>query len=159
MERRTFLNSEFISGCAWVAVGLGFCVGGVHYGFFNAGVPGPGLIPIMVGIILSSLGLVNLVPMLRSDPDKREVPKRFFPETDSFRRVFWAILSLAFYALSFEYAGFLLSTLLLFIFLMRFIDQQKWTTVWITALLTAGFSYLLFCIFLRVPFPKGIFGI
>jgi putative tricarboxylic transport membrane protein len=159
MKPRAFLTIELVSGVTWIVLGLLFCLGAVHYGVFDAVGPGPGLLPVMAGIILSSLGLVDLISKLRSGPERREVQEKFFPERDSFTKVFCTILSLVAYALAFEHLGFLLTNFLMSIFLMRFIEPQKWKTIWITALLTAGSFHLVFRIFLHVPFPKGILGI
>ena len=160
MERRTFLNREIISSVVWVAVGLVFCVGGVRYGLFDETTgPEPGLLSFMAGIILSSLGLVVLISSCRSVWEGKKETERFFPETDSFRKVFFAILGLCLYAFVFEYLGFLFTNFLILIFLMRFIEPSKWTTVLIVALLTAGSFHLVFRIILKVPFPRGILGI
>ena len=159
MERHAFLNREIISAVVWVLVGLVFCVGGIQYGLLDGETPGPGLVPVIGGIVLSSLGLVVLISTHRSVRDEKEEAERFFPETDSFRKVFFAILGLCFYALTFEYLGFLFTTFLILIFLLRFIEPCKWTTVWIVTLLTTGSSHILFRVILKVPFPKGILGI
>lgn len=158
MERRIFLSREFISGFVWVAIGLFFCVGGVRYGVFYAGSPGPGFLAFIGGIILSSLGLVVLISTCRSVKDGTEEMENFFPEKDSFRKVFFAILGLCLYALTFEYLGLLFTTFFIIIFLLRFIEPLKWRTVWIIAILTAISFYLLFQVALKIPFPKGIFG-
>jgi hypothetical protein len=159
MERCTFLNREFISGFVWVAVGLVFCVGGVHYDVFSSEGPGPGFIAIMAGTVLSSLGLVVLISACRSVKNRRGETERFFPETNSFRKVFLAILGLCLYALAFEYLGFLFTNFLILVFLLRFIEPNKWKTVWITALLTSVSFHLVFRVIMKVPFPKGILGI
>ena len=159
MERRTFLNREIISSFVWVAVGLVFCGGGVHYGLFAETGPEPGLLPFVAGIILSCLGLVVLISSCRSVWEEKKETERFFPETDSFRKVFFAVLGLCLYAFAFEYLGFLITNFLILIFLMRFIEPSKWTTVLIVALLTAGSFHLVFRIILKVPFPRGILGI
>ena len=159
MDRHAFLNREVIIGSVWVGVGIGFCIGGINSGLFRSGTPGPGLVPIIGGITLSSLGLTVLISAFRSARGKREATERFFPEAGSFRKIIFAILGLSVYALVFEYLGFLLTTLFVMIFLLRFIEPQKWSIVWIIALLTSTSFYLVFRLCLKVPLPGGYLGL
>jgi hypothetical protein len=123
---------------------------------------GPGLLPFMGGSILSILGLTVLLSTIRTSwKDKKDLPEteRFFPEPDSFRKIFLTIIGLCLYVFAFEYLGFLLTNFFVLVFLMRFVEPNKWVMVWVVALLTAGSFQLVFRIILKVPFPKGIFGI
>ncbi len=161
MKRRFLLNREFISSLPWIAVGLVFSVGGLRYGVFYAGGPGPGFLAFLGGIVLSSLGLVILISAVLPVKDRKEEneTEAFFPEKDSFRKVSFAVLGLCLYAAVFEYLGFSISTLLIMVFLLRFIEPLKWTTVLITAILTAISFYLIFQVALKIPFPRGILGV
>lgn len=159
MQCHAFLNREFISSLVWVVVGGVFCIGGVYYQLFDSGLPGPGLLPFIGGLALSSLGLIVLISSFGSAKRNSEVTKRFFPEKNSFRKIFFAIVGLTIYAIIFEYLGFILTTFFLLIFLLRFIEPQKWSVVWVTAILTTALFYLIFCIFLKVQLPKGLLGI
>jgi putative tricarboxylic transport membrane protein len=159
MERRAFLNRDFISGLVWAVIGLIFCIGGIRYGLYYDGGPGPGFIAFVAGIVLSSLGLVVLISTILSVKDRGSETEKIFPEEDSFRKVFIATLGLCFYALAFEYLGLLFTTFLMMIFMLRFIEPLKWKTIWITAILTAISFYLVFQVVLKIPVPRGIFGI
>jgi putative tricarboxylic transport membrane protein len=159
MERSTLLNRDFISSLVWVVIGLIFCVGGVRYGVYYAGGPGPGFLAFVGGIILSSLGLAVLISTCLHVKEKRDEVEKFFPEEDSFKKVFLTIMALCLYALLFEYLGFLFTTFLIMFFLLRFIDPLKWSTVWITAILTATIFYIAFQVVIGIPFPRGIFNL
>jgi hypothetical protein len=131
----------------------------LKYGLFEEGVPGPGLLPFIGGIALTLLGIGVLIPALRKETGTREGVKNFFPEKDSFRKIFLAVLALGAYGMGLEYAGFLLMSFLFMIFLLRFIEPQRWTVVLTASLLTAASSYLLFQFLLKVQLPRGILGI
>jgi putative tricarboxylic transport membrane protein len=63
------------------------------------------------------------------------------------------------FALVLERLGFLLSTFLLMILLLRAIEPQKWSVVIIVALSTSLVSYFIFAWLLNIPLPTGPLGI
>jgi putative tricarboxylic transport membrane protein len=152
-------KKEAIGSSFWIALGLLFSAGAFRYGLFEEGVPGPGLLPLIAGIILISLGVGVLIPALKKEAKPKPAEKGFFPEKDSFKKLLLAVVALGVYGMALEYMGFLIMTFLFMIFLLRFIEPQKWTVVLTTSLLTAASSYLLFQLLLKVQLPKGIWGI
>ncbi len=68
-------------------------------------------------------------------------------------------MTLAGFALALERLGFLLTTFLLMISLLRAIEAQKWRKVVVVALATALISYAIFSWLLGVPLPAGLLGI
>jgi putative tricarboxylic transport membrane protein len=156
---RRMRKKEAIGSSFWIGVGLFFSAGAFRYGLFEEGVPGPGLLPLIAGIILISLGVGVLIPALKKETKPKSAKKGFFPEKDSFKKLFLAVVAIGVYGMALEYMGFLIMTFLFMIFLLRFIEPQKWTVVLTTSLLTAASSYLLFQFLLKVQLPKGIWGI
>jgi len=152
-------RKETIGSLFWIGVGLFFCGGAFRYGLFEEGVPGPGLLPLIGGIVLISLGTGVLIPALKKERNLKSAEKRFFPEKNSYRKLLLAVVALGVYGIALEYVGFLITTLLFMTFLLRFIEPQKWTVVLAASLLTAASSYLLFQFLLKVQLPKGIWGI
>ncbi len=154
MKSRDLIGSLF-----WIGVGIFFCGGAVKYRLFDEGVPGPGLLPFIGGIILISLGIGVLISAFREDR-KEKVPKEtFFPEKNSLKKLFLAVLALSVYGMALEYLGFLFMTFLFMIFLLRFVEPQRWTVVLTASILTAASSYILFQFLLKVQLPNGILGI
>ena len=132
----------------------------MRYGLFEEGVPGPGLLPLIGGIVLISLGIRDPRPRHpEGNEDQRQQKKASFPRRTVLRKLFLAVVALGAYGMALEYMGFLMMTLLFMIFLLRFIEPQKWTVVLTTSLLTAASSYLLFQFLLKVQLPKGVLGI
>jgi putative tricarboxylic transport membrane protein len=70
----------------------------------------------------------------------------------------YTIAILFVYALLLESVGFLLMTLLLFIFLFRRIEPQKWKFVTGVSVLASVGAYLIFDRILQVQLPRGFFG-
>ena len=67
-------------------------------------------------------------------------------------------LILAGFALVIENLGYLISTFILMVLLLRAIDPQKWHVVIAVALSTSLVSYLIFAWLLNIPLPKGFLG-
>jgi hypothetical protein len=74
------------------------------------------------------------------------------------KKVLYTIAILFVYALLLESVGFLLITLLLFIFLFRKIEPQKWKLVIGLSVLASFGAYLIFDRILQVQLPRGLFG-
>jgi len=155
-RRRNLVSSLFCIG-----FGMIFCIGSVRYGDVRSGIPSAGFFPFMGGAILIGLSLVEWVSVIVDRKKKDDTSKReqFFPERNSWKRLLLALLSLFAYILSLEYLGFLISTFLLVIFLMKFLEPQKWTTAIAMAFMTSILSYVLFELWLKVQLPKGMFGV
>jgi putative tricarboxylic transport membrane protein len=141
----------------WMGIGFYFCIGALTYRLFEENLPGSGLLPFFVGIVLISLGIILFISLIKEKKEK--IPKeRFFPEKSSLKKLFFAVLALSLYGLFLEYIGFLFITFLFMIFLLRFIEPQRWVvTLTISALITVC-SYILFQILLKAQLPKGFLG-
>lgn len=116
--------------------------------------PGSGLFPFLIGISIVLFSFILLIQTLLNKAEKREEKERL-----NYRKIILCLVSLYAYALIFEWLGFIPSTFLLIIFILKFIEQRGWFLVFITALLTAIISYALFEIWLQATLPKGVFGI
>jgi phosphatidylglycerophosphate synthase len=65
------------------------------------------------------------------------------------------LISLFLYALLMEWLGFLIVTLLLFIFLLGAIEKKRWPIVVLVSLIVTALSYLIFEVGLQSQLPKG----
>ncbi len=152
---------DIVSSLFWIGIGVVFCIGAVQNGIFLApGVPGPGCLAFLVGCTLIVLSFLLLLPALFRSPDGAQEPQKedFFPEKESPRKLFFALLFLSFYAFALEWAGFLITTLLFMVLVLRFIEPQKWTTVLGFSLATAFLAWALFTA-LKVELPAGFLGV
>ena len=78
---------------------------------------------------------------------------------ESWRRIGATVGALCGFALVLESLGYLLSTFILMVFLLRAIEPQKWNVVMAVALSTSLGSYLIFAWLLNIPLPTGFLGI
>jgi putative tricarboxylic transport membrane protein len=154
MKYRDMIGSLF-----WITVGIVFCVGALHYGLFKSGVPEPGLLPFIAGVVLIILGTGVLVSSWKTSSKEENTKGPFFPERSSLRRLCFSVFALCAYLAIVEWVGFVLTTFLFMIFLMRFVEPQKWKTILTCSALTTMISYLLFDVLLGTHLPKGFLGL
>ena len=148
-------NRDLISGLFWMGFGAVFAIGGLQQGLVRQGIPGPGSLPLIVGLISIGLSLVVVVQALT----KESAPsKKFFPEKSSLRKLILALVSIVGYGLLLKSIGFMATTFLFLLFVQALIGREKWVTALSFSLLTAVLSYLLFTA-LQVELPRGILGI
>jgi putative tricarboxylic transport membrane protein len=150
---------DIISSLIWIAVSGLFCWGAVDLGLGDLTEPGAGLFPFLISLllILFSAGLFA-VSLRKAGKFNLIEARKFWPDRHGFRRIGLTVLFLACYVLALNYLGFLLTTFLFIFVLMRFIEPQKWPTVILGSLLTAGGAYAIFEIWLRSNLPVGLLG-
>ena len=113
--------------------------------------PGQGFFPWWTSAVIVLLALILLVQALRSrSSNAHEGPGRIV-------KVAALLIVLAAYTFLLEPLGYMLSTFLLVLFMLRGIDPQRWTVALGVAAMTAIGSYVVFAIWLSVPLPRGPF--
>jgi putative tricarboxylic transport membrane protein len=154
-------NRDLIGSLFWAAVGGVFCVGALKYRLFKGVIPGAGFLPFLAGVILIALSLVVFVSAVRArrTSGDKAPDKRFFPHPESWKKVSLALAALLGYWVALEYLGFLITTFLFLLFLLRVIEPQKWLPAVSTAFIATTFTYALFNLWLKVQLPKGLWGI
>jgi drug/metabolite transporter (DMT)-like permease len=73
------------------------------------------------------------------------------------KKVVLTTIALLVYAIGMGYLGFLISTFIFFVFLLRTIEPQRWGLVILESLLASGISYVIFEIWLQAQLPRGFF--
>lgn len=138
-------------------VGVIFLVASIPLGLGTIWDPGPGLVPFMAAgfLIVLSFGVV-LEDRLKKSGISRSF--KIFGEEKRRGMALLVVLSLFGYLLIMNLLGFRLSTFLLLIFLFKVPEKQSWKAVIIAAILTMACTFLVFGYFLKIDFPKGIFG-
>lgn len=146
---------DWISGIFWIGFGAVFVIGGLQQGLVRMGIPGPGSMPFIVGLILIGLSFIVLVQAFFSKSPPEE---KVFPQQSSLPKLILVLISLFIYGFLLKPIGFVLTTFIFLIFVLRLIGHERWTAVVSFSLLTAVLSYLLFTA-LQVELPKGTWRI
>ncbi len=140
-----------------MAVGIGVCYGGYDLDLGTLPDPGSGFMFFWVGIIMVGLSLGILIRAMRKTGIAGEL-KILWTEI-RLKKVVSILFALFLYAYIFVPLGFILSTILLLIFLFKAVEPQKWSWAILGAIISTFAAYGIFHLWLRSPLPKGFLGI
>lgn len=149
-----------IISCVWMFMGIN------EYGMWIPGVSADtGFIPTVFGAIVLLFSVVKLVKDIKAYVASRQGEAAVEKSAISFKDVLvklkpllpavTAILAI----LLIKFLGMVIGTYLSLFFYMKVVNNDKWVkSLWVTAVITL-FFYAVFVLWLKVPFPRGIFGI
>jgi len=149
-----------IISCVWMFMGIN------EYGMWIPGVSADaGFIPTVFGAIVLLFSVVKLVKDIKAYVASRQGEAAVEKSAVSFKDVLvklkpllpavTAILAI----LLIKFLGMVIGTYLSLFFYMKVVNNDKWVkSLWVTAVITL-FFYAVFVLWLKVPFPRGIFGI
>jgi cellulose synthase/poly-beta-1,6-N-acetylglucosamine synthase-like glycosyltransferase len=120
------------------------------------GNPGEGLVPLVAGVCMC---ILSIVVFFRSYLQGSSETKVFTEKKQGLQVVFITIMALLIFPVIFEYLGFLIATFFLLFFLFKVIGEMKWKLSLVGTLLTTLCSYLIFNVWLKVQFPRGLLEI
>jgi putative tricarboxylic transport membrane protein len=147
-------RADRISGIFWLCFSILIIIQSYRLGLGTLHQPGPGFLFFWVNILLGIMSLVILIRAWVNKKTEGVQPALFGGQNIS--KIIFVLLSLFLYVILMETLGFLLVTLLLFIFLLGIIEKKRWlTTVFVSVVVTV-ISYLIFEIWLKSMLPKGL---
>jgi len=144
-------EKDIIGALFWLAVGVGYAVGGLRLNPGTLRNPGPGFLPLVMALLLISFSLFLVVKELFK-------PEKFLGGI-RWKNQLLIVASVALYGFVLDLIGFLFSTFILMfvLFGLRFSGKKKWLTVFLFAAATALVGWLVFSVALNVPFPRARF--
>ncbi|MGH7927542.1 MAG: tripartite tricarboxylate transporter TctB family protein [Candidatus Binatia bacterium] len=122
--------------------------GKLPFGSMNA--PGAGFFPIVLAGLLAAISLIGLVATLRGNGAQEGHEAGVV-----WRKIFLMVMSLLIFASIFEFAGYLVTTFLFILFLLRAVERKSWTQAGAVALCASLASYIIFGRLLGAPLPAG----
>jgi putative tricarboxylic transport membrane protein len=121
---------------------------------YGTGVPGPGLWPIAISVVLIGCAVLLAVKSLKMPEEKNTEIKLWNEGT---KRVYITMAVLFIYCLALEFLGFLISTVILEFFFIQWFAKKK---PWITAIFAVGITLVIYLVFQYIlNVPVGSFGI
>lgn len=147
--------------CSLILLGIALaaCFGSFQYevGTFNN--PGPGLFPLVLGVVLGVLSLIILAGGIVAKRAAVQGGVGAGGRSIVSKEAFYVVLALIGFGFLLVPLGFIITTFAVFAALLRFVTNQKWLTVIIGALVLALGAYVVFDVLLGVPLPRGVLGI
>jgi putative tricarboxylic transport membrane protein len=150
-----------MEGLIWLLLGAGFCAGSFKLKIGTLQNPGAGFIPFLVGTLLIGFGLIMFLSTRWGPWARSERKETGNSGTRSFKDFFIpsaTLLILLGYVLLLESLGFLLSSVIFLFLLFKISDPRKWLLPIALSVTTVIISYLLFSVWLKGQFPRGILG-
>ena len=151
------MGADRVSSLFWLGFGLLCMYGSVLLGLGTLREPGTGFFPLLAGGFFSLLALIVFVRSL--------IPGRGFqPRIPSlWKGTLWhrplAVgILMAGYILALERTGFLLTSLLVLLTMLKGVEKFSWWKAILISVLSSGSTYLLFHVILKATLPIGVFG-
>lgn len=148
-------SCDKIIGLIWFVLGSGLTIEAVRLGLGKFQLPGIGFMGFVIGVSLGVSGLVLAVLAtlkVKKGDDKILVGQNW-------RNVMIPLLALLIYIILMEPLGFLISTFLLIFLLFKMTTPKRWCASLATSAIVVLLSYVVFFVWLKVPLPKGYFGL
>ena len=139
----------------WIALGVLQCVESFSLGLGSVMEPGTGFMPFVMGLVMVALAIALLLES-SFEMKKRPVARVSLWSDVYWKRVVYIAVSMLAYAVLLPKLGYLLDTFLVVVALLKSGEPVKWPTAIVVGALTAGFSYVLFGVWLNVSFPRGL---
>lgn len=146
--------------CLWMYMGI------FEYGMWVPGVSADtGFIPTVFGAIVLIFSVVKLVKDIKAYKTSLQGEAVAEKKAVSFKEVLVKLkpmlpaLTAILAILLIKFLGMAIGTYLSLFFYMKVVNNDKWfKSIWVTAVITL-FFFAVFVLWLKVPFPRGIFGI
>ena len=149
------LSKDLIGSLFWTACGGAILLASLRLPLGGPQNPGPGFLPLLVGVLMLALSVALLVRSARSREEKKTGPAAASSRRFKLVATTGALFLFAF---AFPHLGFLITTIPLMIFLPRVIGELSWKVSLAIGFLTSLAMYALFKVWLKVQFPVGPWG-
>jgi putative tricarboxylic transport membrane protein len=151
-------NADQWSGLVLLIISGLICWGSILLPYGNILNPGPGFYPLWLGILLGAMSVALFLKSMRRRGRQRSL-KDILAEKVRWDKVLFILIALALYGYLMNIIGFLIVTILLMAFLLRFIEPHPWRSVIVWTLIGSFGSYLIFEIWMKLRLPKGFWGV
>ena len=149
-------KADRISGIFWLVFAVVVIIESYRLGLGTLHQPGPGFLFFGAAIML---GIMALGILIRAGVNKTsEESKLLNLRKLNIGKVILVLASLFLYSLLMEKLGFILTTVMLFIFLLGVVEKKKWLFTIFTSVIVTALTYGIFEIWLKSQLPKGVFG-
>jgi len=146
-------NTDRVTAALLLAFAVAFSVGALKsYQWWGPGGPGPAFLPFWLGLVMAFLALLMLVRSVK----EKHPGETWLPRGEGLRDMLVVLAATVAYVALLNVTGMIIGTALYLAFLVRFLGRHAWWLTAAVALAAAGFNWLVFVHWLRVPMPEGV---
>lgn len=146
------IRADRISGIFWLIFAIFLSIESYRLGLGTLHKPGPGFLFFWASI---AMGIMSMSILIRAWTRKKEPGTTIFGKQNTLK-IILVLISVFLYALFMEKIGFILVTLMLFIFLLGVIEKKRWPLAFFISFVVTAAAYLLFEVWLKSQLPKGL---
>jgi hypothetical protein len=145
-------SADRVTAVLLLALSVAFAAGALKsYAWWGSGGPGPAFMPFWLGVVMSLLALGLLVKSL-----KQQYPgDAWLPRGEGLRDMLVVLGATALFVALLKYVGMVLGTAFYLAGLIWYLGKHRWWVTVAVAVAAAGFNWLVFVRWLRVPFPEA----
>ena len=151
--KRTYLINDLV----WIGFASIVCFGGLKLGFGSFHQPQAGFMPFLSGLVLGLLAVVDLISGVINQWKGEKADKEIWVNIH-WGKLLLTLALLFIYTVFFNTLGFIISTVLLLLFLYRVMEPRRWWVVVIASVITTGLFYVGFKTGLDSQLPGGFLG-
>jgi hypothetical protein len=146
-------SADRITAGLLLAFAVAFSAGALkYYSWWGSGGPGSAFLPFWLGVVMAVLALMMLLRSLK----EKNPGEAWLPRGEGLRHMLVVLGVTAVFVALLKVVGMILGTALFLIVLIRYLGRHRWWVTVAIAIAAAGFNYLVFVHWLRVPFPEGL---
>jgi putative tricarboxylic transport membrane protein len=147
-------SADRVTAALLLAFAVAFSVGALkQYQWWGSGGPGPAFMPFWLGLVMALLALGLLIRSLKQ-PERGAA---WLPRGEGLRDMLVVLAATIAFVALLKVTGMIIGTALYLAFLVRYLGRHRWWVTLAIALAAAGFNWLVFVHWLRVPMPEGMF--
>lgn len=149
-------NADRVTAVLLLAFSVAFAAGALRaYSWWGDDGPGPAFLPFWLGLVMAVLGLALLAKNLR----RKDRGEPWLPRGEGLRHTLVVLAASVAFAALLKVTGMILGTALFLAGLLRYLGRHRWWVCAAVAAGAAGFNWLVFAHWLRVPLPEGLLWI
>jgi putative tricarboxylic transport membrane protein len=147
-------SADRITAVLLLAFSVAFSAGALkYYSWWSSDGPGSAFLPFCLGIVMGFLALMMLARSFR----EKNPGEAWLPRGEGLRHMVVVLGATVLFVALLKVLGMILGTALYLAGLIWYLGRHRWWVTVAIALAAAGFNWLVFVHWLRVPFPEGMF--
>lgn len=149
-------KKDTLSGFFYLIIGLCMLILSMNLKIGSTSVPGPGFFPFVIAVIIMGISFTIILKAIILKKDKEKKVNNSENVKGSISKISYYIILTILYGITIEKIGFLITSVLLVIFILKYVEGMSWKITLLVGFPCVIMSYILFVYFLGVYLPKGL---